>query len=386
MNPKKPKVRLWSVLTALTAILTIAAIVGNMIANQYATTLNVALNASTYKIIKGDTTEDTEYFKAGFASDEEREAYEAELCATVEAEGAALLKNDNAALPLAGSAKVSLFGHGSVDLMYGGTGSGSVDTSKAPNLKEALEAQGIQVNQTLWDLYKSDSMMKNYSRITPASISDTLEANTQYAVNEAPWSALSSAESSFAEYGDAAIVVFSRSGGEGADLPSGTNGTNDSWISGTEGSGNYLELSAEEIELLKNLLYLLLRGTATAGVGELANFAVGLAFVLPAALLYRRRRSRRQAVIGLAAGTVCITLAGALVNYFVLLPAYSAFMGLPLDSLIQMGTAVNRHITSLGTLVVFATAPFNLVKGLFCSLIVLLIYKKLSPCCTGDAS
>ena len=167
MNPKKPKVRLWSVLTALTAILTIAAIVGNMIANQYATTLNVALNASTYKIIKGDTTEDTEYFKEGFASDEEREAYEAELCATVEAEGAALLKNDNAALPLAGSAKVSLFGHGSVDLMYGGTGSGSVDTSKAPNLKEALEAQGIQVNQTLWDLYKSDSMMTNYSRVTP---------------------------------------------------------------------------------------------------------------------------------------------------------------------------------------------------------------------------
>ena len=66
MNTKKSKVRLWSVLTALTAILTIAAIVGNMIANQYATTLNVALNASTYKIIKGNTTEDTEYFKAGW--------------------------------------------------------------------------------------------------------------------------------------------------------------------------------------------------------------------------------------------------------------------------------------------------------------------------------
>ena len=60
------------------------------------------------------------------------------------------------------------------------------------------------------------------------------------------------------------------------------------------------------IELLKNLLYLLLRGTATAGVGELANFSVGLAFVLPAALLYRRRRSRRQAVIGLAAGLLLL--------------------------------------------------------------------------------
>ena len=93
MKNTKPKVRLWSVLTGLTAILTVAAIVGNIIANQYATTLNVALNASTYKIIKGETTGDAEYFKKGFASDEEREAYEAELCATVEAEGAALLKN-----------------------------------------------------------------------------------------------------------------------------------------------------------------------------------------------------------------------------------------------------------------------------------------------------
>ena len=104
-------------------------------------------------------------------------------------------------------------------------------------------------------------MMSKYSRITPAAISDTLEANTQYAVNEAPWSALSSAESSFAEYGDAAIVVLSRSGGEGADLPSGENGTSDSWISGQEGDGNYLALSAEEIELLQNLKALKDNGT-----------------------------------------------------------------------------------------------------------------------------
>lgn len=260
MNSKKPKVRLWSVLTALTAILTVAAIVGNFIANQYATTLNVALNASTYKIIKSETTEDTEYFKSSFASDAEREAYEAELCATVEAEGAALLMN-NGALPLANGAKVSLFARGSVDLMYGGTGSGSVDTSKAPDFKTALEAQGINVNTTLWDLYKSSSLADKYSRKTPASISDSLEANTQYAVNEAPWSALSSAEGSFAEYGDAAIVVLARSGGEGADLPSGENGTNDFWVSGTEGNGNYLELSAEEIELLKNLKALKDNGT-----------------------------------------------------------------------------------------------------------------------------
>ena len=116
MKNKKSKVGLWSALTAITAILTIAAIVGNIIANQYATTINVALNASTYKIIHDSSnTEDTEYFKSDFASDAEREAYEAELCAQVEAEGAALLKNENAALPLAQGAKVSLFGHGSVE-------------------------------------------------------------------------------------------------------------------------------------------------------------------------------------------------------------------------------------------------------------------------------
>lgn len=80
-------------------------------------------------------------------------------------------------------------------------------------------------------------------------------------MNEAPWGKLSSAESSFADYGDAAIVVFSRSGGEGADLPSGENGTNDSWIKGQEGDGNYLALSAEEKELLQNLKTLKDNGT-----------------------------------------------------------------------------------------------------------------------------
>ena len=247
-------VRKWGILTGVFAVLLVALIIGSTIAFQYATTINVALNVSTYEIIKGDSDEDTEYFKSDFASDEERVAYEEELCATVEAEGAALLKNDNEALPLSEGAKVSLFGHGSVDLMYGGTGSGAVDTASAPTLKDALTANGIEVNETLWDFYSSDEMMENYSRKTPDAISDTLEANTQYAVNEAPWSTVEEgAGDSFADYGDAAIVVFSRSGGEGADLPSGENGTDDDWISGQEGDGNYLALSQEEQDLLAGL-------------------------------------------------------------------------------------------------------------------------------------
>lgn len=251
---KKPRVKTWSALTVLTAALTIGAFVGGSIASRYTTTINVALGTDTYKIIKGDSTEDTEYFKKGFVSDEEREAYEEELCATVEAEGAALLKNDNKALPLSGGAKVSLFSHGSVDLMYGGTGSGSVDTANAPSLKDALTTNGIEVNQTLWDFYSSKDMMDKYSRKTPKSISDDLGAPAQYGVNEVPWDQVEKAASdSFSQYGDAAIVVLARSGGEGADLPSGDNGSGLDYIYGSEGDGNYLALSQEEKDLLAGL-------------------------------------------------------------------------------------------------------------------------------------
>lgn len=251
---KKLRVKTWSVLTAITAILTIGVFVGSSIADRYTTTINVALDTDTYKIIKGNSSEDTEYFKSDFSSDEEREAYERELCAALEAEGATLLKNENNALPFSKGAKVSLFSHGSVDLMYGGTGSGSVDTENAPTLKEALNTNGIEVNQTLWDFYSSKEMMEKYSRKTPDSISDDLAALAQYGVNEVPWDQVEEAGSdSFSQYGDAAVVVLARSGGEGADLPSGDNGSGLEYIYGSEGDGNYLTLSQEEKDLLAGL-------------------------------------------------------------------------------------------------------------------------------------
>ena len=277
---KKPRVGLWRVLTIICAVLTIAAIVGNYFANQYATTINVALETSFSKIQGYD--ENAKYFESDFENEDARWEYERELCAQVEAEGASLLKNDNNALPLADGAKVSLFARGSVELVYGGTGSGSVDTSQAPSLKDALTQEGIEINQTLWDWYTSTS--DKYGRLTPASISDSLVANTQYGVNEAPWSEVESANgSTFADFGDAAIVVLSRSGGEGADLPDGdtslsimtatdaqtslqqsenaekgeeqaeTTTANVQYAVGTEGDGDYLALSQEEKDLLAGL-------------------------------------------------------------------------------------------------------------------------------------
>lgn len=133
------------------------------------------------------------------------------------------------------------------------------------------------------------------------------------------------------------------------------------------------------IEFLKILLNFAINGTATAGVGEIANFLIGCSLVVPAALIYKFKKMRTGAIVGMAAGTVFMTAVGCLLNAFVLLPTYAVAFGMPIDGLVQMGTAVNSAIDSLTTFVLFAVAPFNLLKGVLVSLIVFLIYKKISP-------
>ena len=133
------------------------------------------------------------------------------------------------------------------------------------------------------------------------------------------------------------------------------------------------------IELVKILLKLLTIGSTTAGVGDVANFLIGISFCLPAAFIYRKMHSKKGAIIGMAAGTIFMTLVGCFLNAYVLLPTYAKAFHMPIDALVAMGTAVNGHITSLFTFVAFAVAPFNLLKGVLVSLVVALIYKKISP-------
>lgn len=133
------------------------------------------------------------------------------------------------------------------------------------------------------------------------------------------------------------------------------------------------------IELLKVLLNLLINGSMTAGIGELANFIIGCSFVLPAALLYKHKKGLKSAIIAMAVGTASITVVGSLMNLFVLLPAYSALGIMPMDAIIKAGSAINGSITSIWTFVLLATAPFNLLKGVLVSLITGLLYKHISP-------
>lgn len=137
------------------------------------------------------------------------------------------------------------------------------------------------------------------------------------------------------------------------------------------------------IELLKILLNFIINGTLTAGVGEIANFLIGCSFVIPAGIIYRRMHSKKGALIGMVTGTLFMTFVGCFLNAYILLPAYAKAFEMPIDALVGMGTAVNAHITNLFTFVAFAVAPFNLLKGILVSFIVLLIYKKISPILHG---
>jgi riboflavin transporter FmnP len=133
------------------------------------------------------------------------------------------------------------------------------------------------------------------------------------------------------------------------------------------------------IEFCKILLELLLKGTTTAFVGELANFIIGCSFVLPASIIYLHSKTKKTALIGSVTGTVCMTVFGTAFNAVYLLPKFAQLYGMPLDAIVQMGTVVNPAIHSVTTLVIFAVAPLNIIKGASVSAITVLIYKKLSP-------
>lgn len=131
------------------------------------------------------------------------------------------------------------------------------------------------------------------------------------------------------------------------------------------------------IELLKQLINVSVNGTITAFVGEIANFLMGCAFVVPAAIVYQKNKSRKGAFLGIGIGLVTLVLVSALLNYFFLIPAYSKVFGF--DTVLGMSQKVIPAISDLKTLVLFATVPFNLFKGLVCSAVTVLIYKRISP-------
>lgn len=141
--------------------------------------------------------------------------------------------------------------------------------------------------------------------------------------------------------------------------------------------GFYLGPSATVVcEGVKILLKLLLKGTSTAFVGDFANFAVGCSLVLPATVLYHIRKTKAGAIWGLILGTGILTVFGSAFNAIYLLPKFAQLYGMPLDSIISMGSAIHAGVTDVTTFVLLCVAPLNLVKGAAVSLLTLLLYKR----------
>ncbi len=133
------------------------------------------------------------------------------------------------------------------------------------------------------------------------------------------------------------------------------------------------------IELIKVLLNLVVNGTITAGVGEFANFLMGISFSLPAGYIYRRCKDKKHAITGLIAGSIIMVILGGLINLYILIPTYGKALNMPIDAFIKMGSAIYPGINSLWKLVLVCVVPFNTIKAIAVSAVTILVYKHISP-------
>lgn len=130
------------------------------------------------------------------------------------------------------------------------------------------------------------------------------------------------------------------------------------------------------IELIKLLVKFVIKGSSTGGVGELANFLIGCAMVIPAGILYQLQKNKKRAMLGLGLGTLSMALAGMVMNALILLPFYSKMM--PLDKIIAMGAAIFPQVDSVWSFALWCVVPFNLIKGVVISVLTMLLYKRVS--------
>ena len=133
------------------------------------------------------------------------------------------------------------------------------------------------------------------------------------------------------------------------------------------------------IELVKVLLNLVINGTITAGVGELANFVVGCSFIIPAGLIYKHKKTKLNALLGLIAGTVTMAAVSLPINAFVMVPAYIVLAEFSSEMIIGMATKIFPFADSVLKLALFCAVPFNLIKGVVVSVITFVLYKPITP-------
>lgn len=249
---KNKKTKIWLIVIA---VLLVLGIVVN------AVLLSVPIVTNSLSLVFGgeraNVTEDNraEWYDRQYSSKEEVLDAANDFVIEVEKEGIVLLKNENDALPLTGGGtRVSVFGKNSVNIVYSGSGSTSSNSSTAQKtLYESLEAAGISYNETLKSFYENSGKSGSGRPENPAMTSG--QRLPGFGTGETPMASYGSdITDSYAEYQDAAIVVFSRIGGEGFDLPrTMTDRFGGDALAGAAADSHYLELDENEKALLEHV-------------------------------------------------------------------------------------------------------------------------------------
>ena len=194
--------------------------------------------------VRGETYgADVEYYKSDFNNPAELYAYEEAKVAEIVAEGITLFEN-NGVLPLAKGTKISIFSHSSVDLVSGGSGSGSGSFELTKDLRSGLEAAGLYVNESLWDFYKSGAGSSYKRGIGVINYG----ADLDWSINECPLDVITSDAALVSSFDNTvAMFVLSRTGGEGGDE------ARDMKAFGGESGQHYLEPDKTELEIISYL-------------------------------------------------------------------------------------------------------------------------------------
>lgn len=138
------------------------------------------------------------------------------------------------------------------------------------------------------------------------------------------------------------------------------------------------------IELLKNLLHIVFKGSSSAYVGELCNFILGAIMCITSGYIYKKQKDKKHAIIGAICGAGIMAIISLPINYFIVYPTYVIVYKIPMPAIIGMYQKLLPYSDTLFKSLVIFNMPFTFVKGLIDALICIIIYKPLSPLLHGN--
>ncbi|WHP16876.1 glycoside hydrolase family 3 protein [Cellulomonas sp. ES6] len=231
---------IWVPVLALLTVVTVVANVALVVAGGWVAS---QLGSGTYEFTNSAESADwdTEYYSSDYDGIDEVDEAAKALVEEISGAGIVLAKNEQAALPLAAGAKVTMLGRAAADPVFGGAGSGSVDTTTAVDARQGLENAGFEVNDAVYsaiEAFAAENPRGHIEMDNPAASS--------YTIGEMPVDGYEAQAASFADYSDAAVVYLGRPGGEGGDL---TRDMTD-WDDNAEPGQHQLELNKDEKDLI----------------------------------------------------------------------------------------------------------------------------------------